>query len=327
MHPPPTALDSNAGAPRRAWHLRHWTGLLVLAVLIAALPFVMQSVYLLRLAALIWIMSLAALGLHVLTGMAGQVSLGHAGFFGISAYVVAILPARYNVPPLLAVAVAVLACGLLAFIIGKPILRLRGHYLAIATLGLSLLVALVITNEGALTGGPDGTSVLPLTIGELSVTGTRIWYWISGGLLLIGIALAICLRHSPTGRALCGLVDSEVAAAGMGIDIARRKLQAFVIAAVYAAVAGAALALMNGFLTPDVASFMNSVEFVAMVVVGGVSSPLGAVAGAAILSLLPQALATVPEYQDVVIGLIIMLSMIFLPNGIIPALARVWRQR
>lgn len=306
---------------------KHWIGIAILCVVIAALPLVVHSTYLLRLAALIWIMALGALGLHVLTGMAGQVSLGHAGFFGISAYMVAVLPARYNWHPALAVVAAVIACGALAWLVGKPILRLRGHYLAIGTLGLSLLVAMVITNEGGLTGGPDGLSVTQLTVGTVSLSGTRVWYWISAALLLAGILVATCLRRSPTGRALCGLVDSEVAAAGMGIDIARRKLQAFVIAAVYAAVAGAALALMNGFLTPDVASFMNSVEFVAMVVVGGVSSPLGAVVGAAILSLLPQALATIPAYQDLVIGLIIMLSMIFLPHGIVPALAGLGRQR
>lgn len=294
----------------------------LLPVLIALLPVAMTSNYLLRVMALVWIMGLAAIGLHVLMGLAGQISLGHAGFFGIGAYASAVLPARYGMPPLAAVGIGVVASIAIAWAVGKPILRLKGHYLAIATLGFSLLVALVITSEVGWTGGPDGTDVPRLSIGDTRLSKPIVWYWIGGALVTIGNVLAILLRKSPTGRALRGILDSETAAASLGVDVAKRKLQAFVIAAVYASIAGSALALMNGFVTPEVANFMTSVEFVAMVVIGGASTPLGALLGAALLTLLPQLLASFHDYQDIAVGLIIMVSMIYLPRGLGPSVGR-----
>lgn len=301
-------------------------GGLMLPVLIAVLPLFVSSNYVTRVLALVWIMALAAIGLHILMGLAGQISLGHAGFFGIGAYACAVLPAKYGVPPLAAVGIGLVASAAVAWIVGRPILRLKGHYLAIATLGFSLLIALIITSEITLTGGPDGTEVKRLAIGDLKLAKPTTWYWIAGVLLVIGNTIAIALRASPTGRALRGILDSETAAASLGVDVARRKLQAFVIAAVYASIAGSALALMNGFVTPEVANFMTSVEFVAMVVIGGASTPIGAILGAALLTLLPQLLASFHDYQEIAVGLIIMLAMIYLPRGIGPAIGDLtWR--
>lgn len=177
-----------------------------------------------------------------------------------------------------------------------------------------------------MTGGPDGMDVKRLDISGFMLESPSVWYWISGALLIAGIGIAVVLRDSPTGRALRAILDSEVAAASMGVDVARRKLQAFVIGSVYAAVAGSALALMNGFITPDLAGFMTSVEFVAMVVIGGAATPFGALIGAALLTLLPQLLASFHDYQDIAVGLIIMLSMIFLRQGIVPTLGRMIRR-
>ncbi len=294
----------------------------LLPVLIAVLPLLATSSYVTRVLALVWIMGLAAVGLHVLMGLAGQISLGHAGFFGIGAYACAVLPARYGMPPLIAVATGVVVSIVIAYVVGRPILRLKGHYLAIATLGFSLLVALVLSSEVAITGGPDGTEVQRLVIGDLRLTSSAAWYWIGGALLVTGNSIAIALRVSPTGRALRGILDSETAAASLGVDVALRKLQAFVIAAVYASVAGSALSLMNGFVTPEVAGFTTSVEFVAMVVIGGSSTPVGAILGAALLILLPQLFASFHDYQDIAIGLIIIFAMIYLPQGIGPAFGK-----
>ncbi|WP_066457921.1 branched-chain amino acid ABC transporter permease [Castellaniella caeni] len=299
----------------------------VLALVMIMVPAFASSEYILRVVALVWITAVAAVGLQILMGMAGQISLGHAGFFGIGAYVTAILPTRYGFPPIVAVLLGVLASMLVAWLIGKPILRLRGHYLAIATLGFSLLVGLVATGEAALTGGPDGMDVQPLQVGAFDLVSTRVWYWISCAVLLLCTWVATVLRHSPTGRALRAILGSEVAAASMGVDVARRKLQAFVIAATFAALAGSMLALMNGFITPDVVSFMMSVEFLAMVMIGGAASAFGAIVGAGLLTLMPQVLASFYDYQDAVIGLVIMLSMIFLRRGIVPTLSHYFSQR
>jgi branched-chain amino acid transport system permease protein len=141
-------------------------------------------------------------------------------------------------------------------------------------------------------------------------------------LLVTGAALALNLRESAVGRAFRALHDSEIAAALAGIDVAQYKLRAFVIAAVYASVAGSALALFDGFVSPDTAGFLHSIELVAMVVVGGMGSVVGSVVGAAVLVTLPQLLTVFVEYEQIVLGLIVMLVMIFLPQGIVPSLQR-----
>ena len=296
--------------------------LLFLAAVMALVPAVAPSSFYLRVAALVWIFALAALGLTILMGYAGQVSLGHAGFLGIGAYSVAIGPARLGLDPLLSLGLGALLCGIVAYLVGKPILRLRGYYLAIATLGFGLIVALVLHSEGAVTGGPDGMQVARLTIFGWRVSGVANWYWITAGALLVGAALAMNIEASPSGRALRALQDSEVAAAGTGVDVAAKKLAAFIISAVYAGVAGGLLALMNGFITPEAASFMHSIELAAMVIIGGTGSVLGAVVGSAFLVVLPQALTALQEYEQAVLGLLIMVFMIFLPSGIVSSLRR-----
>ncbi len=302
----------------RALPSSRWATLGLLCLVIAVLPLAFPSSYYYRVAALVWISAIAAVGLNVLMGYAGQVSLGHAGFLGIGAYAVAIGPARLGLNSWLCIVLGVLLSAALAWLVGRVILRLRGHYLAIATLGLGFLVALVLANEARWTGGPDGTSVARLTVAGVRLTGSATWYWISGGLLVLGTAVALNLENSAVGRALRALHDSEIAAALVGIDVARHKLWAFVIAAVYASVAGSMLALFDGFVTPDVAGFLRSIDLVAMVVVGGIGSSAGSILGAGLLVTLPQLLTVFVEYEQIALGLIIMLVMIFLRRGILP---------
>ncbi|AOO84023.1 branched-chain amino acid ABC transporter permease [Bosea vaviloviae] len=297
-----------------------WATLAVLALVMAVVPLIAPSAFYLRVAALVWIFALAALGLTILMGYAGQVSLGHAGFLGIGAYGVAIGPTHLGLSPLLSLALAAVLSGVIAYLVGRPILRLKGYYLAIATLGFGLILALIFQSESAVTGGPDGMAVARLTVFGWRITGATQWYWVNAGVLLVGAWIALNIADSPSGRALRALHDSEVAAAGAGVDVAAKKLAAFVAAAVYAAIAGGLLACMNGLITPDAASFMHSVEFVAMVIIGGLGSVLGAVVGAAFLIVLPQALTSLQEYEQAVLGLLIMVFMIVLPTGIVPSL-------
>jgi branched-chain amino acid transport system permease protein len=295
--------------------------LVALALLIALLPLALPSGYYFRVAALVWISALAAVGLNVLMGLAGQVSLGHAGFFGIGAYAVALGPAHLGIPGWAAFLLGAALAGLLAFMVGRPILRLKGHYLAIATLGLGILISLALTNESRVTGGPDGISVPRLTVFGWRAAGSETWYWISGAMLWLGAWLALNLEDSPNGRALRALHDSEVAAGVLGVDVAKFKLRAFVVAAVYAAVAGALQAFMNGFITPDSAGFLHSIELVTMVVLGGLGSVPGSVVGAAVLVTLPQLLTVFREYETLLLGFAIVLVMVFLRRGIVPSLA------
>jgi branched-chain amino acid transport system permease protein len=301
--------------------------LVVLVAVIALLPLVFPSSYYFRVAALVWVSALAAVGLNILMGQAGQVSLGHAAFFGIGAYAVAIGPAHVGVPSWAALLIGAVVSAALAYVVGRPILRLKGHYLAIATLGLGVLVALMITTESRWTGGPDGMPVERLTLFGWRVTGSDVWYWVTGGLLVLGTWIALNLDETPTGRAFRALHDSEVAAQVVGVDVARFKLQAFVIAAVYASIAGSALALMNGFINPDQAGFLHSVELVTMVVLGGLGSIVGSIVGAAVLITLPQVLTIFHEYEHLMLGFIIIVSMIFMRRGIVPSLSGLLARR
>jgi branched-chain amino acid transport system permease protein len=299
-----------------------WAQLALIALLVAAGGLLAPSAYYFRVGALVCISAIAVVGLNLLLGYAGQVSLGHAGFVGVGAYAVAVLPAHFGVPTLAAFMVGAIVSLLLALAIGKPILRLKGHFLAVATLGFGVLVAMVLTNETRWTGGPDGMSVPRLELFGERIRTAQQWYWISGGVLLLGIALAQNLLESPTGRALRALHDSEVAARVAGVDVARAKLIVFAVSAVYASVAGSCLALLNGHITPDAAGFLHSVELVTMVVLGGMGSLVGSIVGAAALIILPQVLTVFHEYEHLLLGLFIVLIMIFLRDGIVPTLAR-----
>jgi branched-chain amino acid transport system permease protein len=302
---------------------------IVVAAIFVSVPWFFPSAYYYRIGALVFIFALAVAGLNLLMGFAGQVSLGHAGFLGIGAYSVAIGPAHLGVPSWLCLFAGAGLSAAVAFLVGRPILRLKGHYLAVATLGFGLLVAIVLTNEAGLTGGPDGMSVPRLTLFGWSVRGSDAWYWIAGTTFVGGFVVALNLMGSPTGRALQAIHDSEIAALVLGIDVARKKLTIFIISAVYASVAGSYLALFNGHVTPDVAGFLRSIELVAMVVLGGMGSILGSLVGAGLLVVLPQALTIFHEYEQALLGLILIVFMIFLRRGIVPSVAAVisgWRK-
>ncbi|MFC3166753.1 branched-chain amino acid ABC transporter permease [Paracoccus fontiphilus] len=302
--------------------------LLVLLVLILLSPVLFPSGYYYRVGALIFVNAIAVTGIVILTGYAGQISLGHAGFAGIGAYACALAPVHLGLHPSLALALGAIISGVIAFLVGRPILRLKGYYLGVATLGFGILVSMVLNNERQLTGGPDGMEVPDLGLrgllkdAGLDLTNGQFWYWFCGLALILGAWLALNLYNSPTGRALRALHGSEVAARTVGIDVARLKLRAFVISAVYASVSGSLLALQNKFITPDVAGFMHSIEMVTMAVLGGVGSILGAIFGAAVLTLLPQVLTVFAEYEQLVLGLVMMLVMIFLPQGLLPSILR-----
>ena len=299
----------------------------LLAALIVLMPLFLTSSYHYRIAVIVFIFALACVGLNLLMGFAGQISLGHAGFLGIGAYAVAIGPTHLALPSWLSLVGGAVLSGLIAFIVGRPILRLKRHYLAVATLGFGLLIAIVLTNEARFTGGPDGMLVPRMELLGWSVRGPLTWYWITGISFLVGAGFALNLIDSPTGRALRAIHDGEVAARVLGVDVAKKKLMVFVIAAVYASVAGSYLALFNGHITPDSAGFLRSIELVAMVVLGGMGSVLGSLVGATVLVLLPQMLTFLHEYEHMVLGLIIICIMIFLREGIVPTLVNAVRGR
>ena len=301
--------------------MKRFQGLALLAVLIALLPLALPNNYYYDVAIRIGMNATIVVGLNLLIGYAGQISLGHAGFFGLGAYASAILTARYGWPPLAAMLSGMAAVGVIAFVVARPILRLRGHYLAMATLGLGIIIYMVLANESAWTGGNDGMNVQPFSLLGLTLANERTWYWVTGAVLLGAITLANNIVDSPVGRALRAVHGSEIAAQVAGIDTARYKVRVFVVSAVFASAVGSMMAHYIGFITPQMSSFFHSIELVTMVVVGGMASTYGAVLGAAVLTMLPQLLTEFEGYEMIVFGLILMLTVIFLPRGLLPTIA------
>jgi branched-chain amino acid transport system permease protein len=299
---------------------------IVVAFVVAAIPLIASSSFQLRLATMVFIFSVVVLGLNLLMGYAGQVSLGHAGFFILGAYSAAIGPAQFGLNPWLSIAAGVVATAAIAFVIGRPILRLSGYHLAMATLAFGAIINLFATNEVDLTGGPDGMPVKRANLAALGLSHLMSWYWITGAILVVSMLALINLLSSPAGRALRALHDSEVAAGSLGIDVARVKLTAFVISAVLAAIAGASLAVLDGHITPAAGSIIRSVELLTMAVVGGLGSLVGSIFGAAFLVLLPQLLTDFHDYEQAVLGAILVAIMVILPQGIVPSLSALVRR-
>ena len=302
-------------------------GLVAMIAIIALVPFAFPSSYFYTIGASIFIAAFAAVGLGILMGLAGQVSLGHAGFYAIGAYAVAIGPTYFAIPSWAGILIGLVLAVVLAWFVGRPILKLKGHYLAVATLGFGILVAMALNNEAQWTGGPDGMSVPRLVLFGFPFRGAKMWYWTSAIVLVVGVWLALNLLNSPTGRAMRALHDSEIAASVNGIDTAHYKLLAFMVSAGYASLAGAMASFSDGIVTPTVGGFIFSVELVTMVVLGGMGSVFGSVIGAVVLKALPQVLTFLHDYEHMVLGLIMMLVMIFMRDGILPTIARAFKRR
>ena len=296
-------------------------GLFIVMAILLVLPFVVPNSFYMDLVIRMAINAVIVLGLNLLIGFAGQISLGHAGFLGIGAYASAALPTHFGWHPVLAMMAGALAAGLLAAIVARPIFKLKGHYLAMATLGLGIILNISLRNEAAWTGGPDGMAVPVMGLMGFELSSDKHWYWVVALLLSVSVWASLNLINSPFGRALRALHGSEVASQVVGVDVVRYKVAIFVMSAVFASLMGSVTAHYVGFVTPNLADFFHSIELVTMVVIGGMASVYGSLVGAVLLTALPQALATFEGWETVAFGAILMLSMIFLPKGLVPTLA------
>lgn len=302
-------------------HKNAYLGLgLVIAVLLV-LPFILPNSYYMDLAIRMAINAIIVIGLNLLIGFAGQISLGHAGFLGIGAYASAVLPTHFGFHPLLAMAAGAAATAVIAGVVAKPIFKLKGNYLAMATLGLGIIINIALRNEAQWTGGPDGMAVPAFALFGMELSSDKQWYWVVAALLVISVWTSLNIIDSPFGRALRALHGSEVASQVVGVNIVRYKVSIFVLSAMFASIMGSITAHYIGFVTPNFADFFHSIELVTMVVVGGMASVFGSIVGAVLLTALPQALATFEGWETVVFGSVLMLCMIFLPKGLVPTLA------
>jgi branched-chain amino acid transport system permease protein len=298
-----------------------YLGLFIVIAVLLVLPFVLPNSFYLDLAVRMAINAAIVLGLNLLIGFAGQISLGHAGFLGIGAYASAVLPTHFGWHPLLAMLAGAAATGLLAALVARPIFKLKGNYLAMATLGLGIIINIALRNEAQWTGGPDGMPVPAMGVFGFELSTDKQWYWVVAVLLVATVWGSLNLIDSPFGRALRALHGSEVASQVVGVDVVRYKVAIFVLSAVFASLMGSVTAHYVGFVSPNFADFFHSIELVTMVVIGGMASVYGSLVGAILLTALPQALATFEGWETVVFGGILMGCMIFMPKGLVPTLA------
>jgi branched-chain amino acid transport system permease protein len=292
-------------------------GLLVFLGVVTVAPWLAPNNYVVQTLAFVGLNVMMAVGLNLLMGYAGQVSLGHAGFYGLGAYISGVLGANLGVSPWLGMPVAAGATGAVAYVVGIPTLRLKSYYLAMATLGIGVVLHLVFVQLYWWTGGSSGLAgIPPFDIGPLRFRGDVAHYYLIWGAAGVALWLALNLVNSAVGRTLRALGDSEVAAEAMGVDTAREKRRMFVLSAVYASVAGSLYAHYITVISPEIFSFLFSVVLVLMVAIGGIGRYWGGVLGATLLTVLPEYLRQYGDYELPLYGLALVGVMMFLPHGL-----------
>lgn len=315
----------------------HRTGLTVtgLSLLLLLFPVFENNPYTLGLTNLIAINAIIVLGLNLFIGYAGQISLGHAAFFGLGAYGSAIATVTFEIPPWPAMLLVAIIVALVALLIGIPILRLSGHYLAMATLGLNFVVHTVLLQWDEVTGGPSGFSGIPyLSFGNFQFDDEVRLHYLLWGFTLVSLLLCLNLVRSGVGRGLSALAGDEVAAEALGVNTRNSKIKIFVLSAVFASIAGSLFAHCYSFVSPDSFGIFTSADLVIMVVIGGMGSIWGSLFGAALITLLPEWMDMFETYKDFVHGGILVLVLMFLPQGLITGLVEMvktklalWRQK
>jgi branched-chain amino acid transport system permease protein len=307
-----------------------WVPFVLLTVALVVFPLV-ASTAVVNVGVYALIYGLAAIGLSLLMGLAGQVSLGHAAFFAVGAYTQALLVTKAGWSMWPAAIVATIAAMVVALLVGLPLLRLRGHFLALATLGLGIIVTVVV-RELEITGGTSGLYGIPKPeFGGRLYNSAQEYFWLLAPFVVVGMLLATNLVRSRMGRALGAVNDSEVAAECLGVDTFALRLRVFVLAAGYAGLAGVFYAHWLGVVSPEAAGFELSVEMLLMVVLGGLGSVWGALTGAIAVSAMDEGArdlitALIPgasgEVQLLAFGVVLVLVIILVPGG----LAQLWHQ-
>lgn len=298
-------------------------------------PLVVPSGYFLHLLVLFLIFGTLALSLSIIVGFLGELTLGQAGFFAVGAYASALLSVDQNWPFWFSLPVAGLISGLTGILVGIPSFRLQGPYFAIVTLGFSQIIGLVITNSTSITRGPMGISRIPAPTLDLPMLPTirfsteLSYYYLALALLLVTVYVVRRLLASRTGHAIVAIRENAALAQSVGIDLYRYKITAFFISTFIAGIAGAMYAHYVRVITPHLADVYYTSSALIMVVVGGAATISGALIGAFIFTIVPEILRFVEDARLLVFGVILILSIHYMPKGIGPALAQLpsWPSR
>jgi len=295
--------------------------ILLAALLVAcviALPRVVTSNYWLNLFNLAISFSIACLGLNIVLGYAGQLSLAQAAFWGVGAYTSALLTVKLGWPVWLGMLAAFAVAGLFGVLLGIPTLKLSGHYLAMATIGFGIILQLILVNSIPLTNGSDGITTIPSPrIGPLKLSNANTFFYLAAVSLILLVWASLRLKKSRVGRALMAIRENEMAAETMGVDTTFFKIMAFALSAAYGGFAGSLFAHSGShYISPDTFSFDQSVVLLAMMVLGGNGSAVGSVVGATLLTLVPEVLRFLKDSYMMVYAAGIVAVMVFMPGGI-----------
>ncbi len=312
-----------------------WKPLLFVGLIILLLPLVVTSQYIFTLFILIGIYSIVTIGLSLLIGFAGQISLGHAAFFGMGAYTSGVLTTSFGLSPWLSMLIGIVATFLIAYVIGIPILKLKGHFLALATIGINIIFFILILGLNDWTGGAAGLIGIPtLSFYGLPLTDKVVFYFFVWILAFLVLILSLNIVRSHVGRLLRSIHDSEIATETLGVQVSKYKVAIFALSAAFASLAGSVYAHYITFVSPPTFYITTSILFLIMVMVGGASYIWGAVIGTALIVFLNEFIRFVGhtyfgisgEVEIVVYGLIIVLFMMFMPKGLMHVFIQIFKR-
>lgn len=290
----------------------------ILALMIVATPFFLESKYHFIVLNVIGLNTIVVVGLNLFIGFAGQISLGHAAFYGLGSYFSGILTVNYGFPLWPAMLLGMLATGIVAYLIGYPSLKLRGHYLVMATLGFGIIIHILMGELEHFTGGHDGLmGIPPLAIGGFVFDNDTNNFYLIWSFVLLSLVTARNLLNSRVGRALRAIHGSEIAANSLGVNTADYKVKVFVLSAMFASVSGSLYAHYITFISPSSYDFYYSIQVVTMVIVGGMGSLWGSLFGAGVLTIISEALHVAKQYHIIAYGVFLCVVLIFLPEGIL----------
>jgi branched-chain amino acid transport system permease protein len=317
--PDALAVDRYGGLTPGAWR---WIVALVVIVLVAALPFGLSKYHVFELT-MVMIYAIAVLGLNILTGYNGQISLGHGGFFAAGAYTAAILMHRYGVPYWATVPPAGLICFVLGVMFGLPALRFEGPYLALVTVAMALATPQLLKYFDNWTGGQQGINLVkPMPPEWLGIDRDRWLYLLVLAVLLVAIRIAANMLNGRTGRAFVAIRDHPIAAAAMGIDTARYKTLAFGTSTLFTGVAGALSAIVIAYVSPESYSLFLSISFLVGSAVGGIATISGAIVGGFFIQFVPNLANDISDAAPwAIYGLAMLLFMYAMPRGVVGSVA------
>jgi len=294
--------------------------LAAIAVLLAVLPFTVTG-YVLYVVNLLMVFMVLALGMHLVIGETGQFALSHAAFFGIGIYTAGLINNHWAPPFFVSIVAGAIVAALLGAVIGLLALRMRDIYLALATFAFGEAMQWVFLNWERVTGGSNGMRMKPASIGSYQMLSDLNAYPAVIAITALMLWLTVRISRSRLGSAFRATRESEVAAVAMGVNARAAKVTAFVLSAAFAGVAGGMYTLFTSFIHPESLGFQTTILVLTMVVVGGIGSVRGAVAGAIVFGLMSELLRQVPSYQEMIYGAILMFFMMFAPKGMAAVLS------